>query len=83
MKELQSIVNYENFNPAVSPAFHTGCVSGATVFTGSCTAGSYNWSSTTNVLGYAWVVIFYLGDVSYVVKGAPLPVRAVRGGCVN
>jgi hypothetical protein len=39
VKELQSIVNYEVFEPAVSPAFDTDCP-GATVLTGSCTAAT-------------------------------------------
>src|SRR2546426_88035 len=47
VKELQSIVDYENFNPAVAPAFNNNCTAGATVTTGSCTAtpASDYWSS--------------------------------------
>ena len=41
VKELQSIVNYQNFSPAVSPAFNTNCGEGDTVLTGSCTAASF------------------------------------------
>ncbi len=47
VKELQSIVNYQFVNPTVSDAFKTPCVAGDTVLTGSCTAASSYWSSTT------------------------------------
>ena len=47
-KELQSIVNYENFNPAVSAdEFNTGCEPLCTVDACSCTAKSVFWSSTS------------------------------------
>jgi hypothetical protein len=38
VKGLQSIVNYQFRNPAVSDAFKTPCLLGATVTSGSCTA---------------------------------------------
>lgn len=81
VKELQSIVNYGPFIPAVSPEFNN-CVAGATVQTGSCTAASSHWSSTTFAgnPGNAWLVVFNTGNVLSVGKGNGLRVRAVRGG---
>ena len=81
IKELQSIVNYEVFAPAVSPAFNNNCVN-ATVLTGSCTAASDYWSSTTGAFGsdFAWVVGFSFGNVDAGGKGFSRRVRAVRGG---
>ena len=40
-RELPTIVNSQNFNPSVSPAFNTNCVANATVLTGSCTSSLY------------------------------------------
>lgn len=81
VKELQSIVNYEVFNPSVSTAFNTTCA-GATVLTGSCTAASGYWSSTTfaNGPGLAWGVNFFDGFLDGVDEFDNLRVRAVRGG---
>src|SRR5438477_8281896 len=47
VKELESIHNWQNFSPAVSPAFNNNCRSGCTVLTCSCTASSTYWWSTT------------------------------------
>lgn len=82
VKELQSIVNYENFNPSVSPAFHTGCIASCTVLTCSCTVSSFYWSSTTLAIGpsFAWGVNFDNGLVFNVGKTSSNFVRAVRGG---
>jgi len=82
VKELQSIVNYETFNPSVSAEFNTGCEANCTVTTCSCTAGSLYWSSTSVAASpaSAWVVFFFRGDVSFAGKSNALPVRAVRGG---
>jgi hypothetical protein len=83
VKELQSIVNYQNSIPAVSAAFNNNCVAGATVLTGSCTAGNHYWSSTTNADSpfLAMSVNFRFGHVFADDKGVfDLPVRAVRGG---
>jgi Protein of unknown function (DUF1566) len=82
VKELQSIVNYQLFNPAVSDAFKTPCAGGSTVLTGSCTVASGYWSSTTNADGSdsAWGVNFFNGLVGFGGKDDGLHVRAVRGG---
>ena len=72
----------ENFNPAVSDAFKTPCVAGDTVLTGSCTAASNYWSSTTFAFnpGIAWDVNFNFGSVNAFSKDFTGRVRAVRGG---
>jgi hypothetical protein len=86
IKELQSIVNYENANPAVSPAFNTACVAACTVLSCSCTAGSSCWASSSYVLSYlfgpafAWNVSFFDGSVNANNKSNVNFVRAVRGG---
>ena len=82
VKELQSIVNYENFNPSVSSAFNTSCSATCTVLTCSCTAASNYWSSSTsaNFPTLAWDVFFNFGLVSAVGKSNSIVVRAVRGG---
>jgi hypothetical protein len=77
-------VNLQNINPAISPAFNTGCAPGCTVLTCSCTAaaGARYWSSTAwrGNPGYAWWVAFFVGDVSGDNKTYNSVVRAVRGG---
>ena len=84
VKELQSIVNYQNFSLATSPAFNHGCAAGATVLTGSCTFMSAYWSSSSlagsTIVGLAWYVDFDLGSVSETFKASNFRVRAVRGG---
>ena len=82
VKELGSIVNYQVFNPSVSPAFNTGCVAACTVTTCSCTVSSVYWSSSSsagNPLG-AWSVSFDSGSVNSGLKTTNRFVRAVRGG---
>jgi len=84
VKELVSIVNYENVNPAVSPAFNNNCASGCTVLTCSCTRSSFYWSSTTGAPnpGGAWGIDFQFGDLiadNKTVNGNDA-IRAVRAG---
>jgi hypothetical protein len=80
IKELQSIVNYQNFNPAVSSEFNNNCVAACSVTTCSCTAAVAYWSSTSFAGGpsLAWGVNFIFGGVGG--KSGALRVRAVRGG---
>lgn len=82
VKELQSIANYQNFNPAVSAVFHTDCVANCTVTTCSCTAASFYWSSTSSAaaLSNAWLVNSRHGSMGSAAKAVALHVRAVRGG---
>jgi hypothetical protein len=81
MKELQGIVDYENADPAVSAAFNTGCASGCSVTTCSCTASFY-WSSTTNPFApeAAAGMGFTAGFSVTGLKSLTFGVRAVRGG---
>jgi len=86
VKELQSIVNYENDNPAVSSEFNTLCAAACTVLTCSCTGtASLYWSSSTFANGpaFAWFVDFFFGNVNASDKSSGVFVRAVRGGCVD
>ena len=82
VRELQSILNYARFNPSVSPEFYNGCVPGASVLTGSCTAFARYWASTTGARTptAAWAVWFDDGLAAEYFKISPLFVRAVRGG---
>jgi hypothetical protein len=82
VKELQSIVNFGEDIPAVSPAFHSGCTPGCTVLNCSCTTNNNSyWSATTYVAGaFAWHVNFKYGYVDVDSKANSYYVRAVRGG---
>jgi hypothetical protein len=83
VKELQSIINYQNAGPAVSAAFNANCASGCTVTTCSCTQSYIYWSSTTYQLSpfTEWFVSFYDGLVTSTNKSfSTFYVRAVRGG---
>ncbi|OLB05955.1 MAG: hypothetical protein DMD98_02895 [Candidatus Rokuibacteriota bacterium] len=83
VKELQSIVNYENFDPAVSPEFNNACTPGCNGLNCSCTTGSVEyWSSSTKAfVPDPWVVDFSDGSVPSGPKGRGTGhVRAVRGG---
>jgi Protein of unknown function (DUF1566) len=67
--ELQTIVDFSRYNPAIDTTFFPGTVS------------SLYWSSTTYAYysGYAWYVYFSSGYVSYDgIKAYVYPVRAVR-----
>jgi hypothetical protein len=86
VKELQSIVDYENFGPAVNAAFHNaqGCPRCTNVTLASCSCtylGGY-WSATTyfGKSGSAWGVSFVSGGLFEAVESAGSLVRAVRGG---
>lgn len=80
-KDLESIVDVEIYNPAVSAVFNNGCTPGCTVTTRSCTR-SYYWSSTTyrGYEGFAWYAYFFYSDVDTNTKSNGSYVRAVRGG---
>ncbi len=72
LRELQSLIDYENVNPAL-PSGHP--------FTNE-TSSAY-WSSTTfaSTPDYAWIVFFDYGVVRYLNKSrSDYYVRAVRGG---
>jgi hypothetical protein len=81
LNELQSLINLQNVNPAVSSAFNTSCMGGCTVTSCSCTQSNCYWSSSTyqNYPDNAWNVDFFDGYVGASGKGYFF-VRAVRGG---
>jgi len=86
IKELQSIVNYQNASPAVSAAFNTGCSVDCPVTTCSCTQSDFYWSSSSFSFSYilapnfAWSVYFGDGKDRSGGKQFSHYVRAVRGG---
>src|SRR5262245_39027332 len=83
VRELQSIVNYECFNPSVSPAFNTGCAASCTVLTCSCTAPASHWSSTISARSPAvawWYVGYSIGGAGVDGPTQKDRVRAVRSG---
>ena len=71
INELQSLVDFRRYDPAIDPSF-------------SNTDSSYYWSSTTDVDGtdsYAWVIDFSSGyTYSNSYKSSNYNVRALRGG---
>ena len=83
VKELQSIIDYENSGPAVATAFNNSCSSPCTVLTCSCTAAASDYWSSSSYLGdpsRAWLVDFNGGFVGVGDKTGHPRVRAVRGG---
>ena len=83
VKELQSIVDYGTFDPAVATAFNTNCSTGCTLTTCSCTQSGLYWSATTLAASpfFAWGVFFDQGLESFGFKVSnELYVRAVRSG---
>ncbi|MDD5016352.1 MAG: DUF1566 domain-containing protein [Atribacterota bacterium] len=68
VKELQSIVNYQNVGPAINTTYFPNAQS------------DYYWSSTTyaGYSVYAWLVYFNDGNVSFDYKFNPYQVRCVR-----
>ena len=80
-KELISILDLQNWNPALSSAFNTNCTPGCTVTSCNCTA-VLCWSSTTDAGDpiLAWLMDFFYGSVIFDYKSDSFFVRAVRGG---
>ena len=66
--ELQSIINYSNYDPAIDTAFFPD------------TQSFYYWSSSPRDTVYAWFVGFEEGIVSTQGKDSAAYLRAVRGG---
>lgn len=69
VKQLQSIVDFGEYAPAIDPAF------------AGETASTYHWSATSVISGptKAWIVEFLYGFVDSVSKANGYRVRAVRG----
>ena len=84
VRELMSIVNYENGVPAFSDVFNTGCVTGCALESCSWTDMEFYRSSTSlafvNSAINGWCVNFNDGTVSVIGKIFGRPVHAVRGG---
>jgi hypothetical protein len=82
VRELQTIVNFDHFEPSVSPAFNNGCVPGCTVLTCSCTGSASYWSSSTSMRDPRawWYVGFFIGGAGVDGPTQRDRVRAVRGG---
>jgi hypothetical protein len=73
IRELQSIVDYGKFLPAVASALNSGA--------SSCTQSNIYWSASSNTPDVTWAVFFAGGNVAQVSKdNGNLFVRAVRGG---
>ena len=72
VRELQSIVDYGRFSPAINPVFNNGL--------DSFTAASNYWPSTPDAANpsRAWVVVFSSGFVNIFDKSLTSRVRAVR-----
>jgi len=85
-RELESLVNAENYNPAVNTAFDTSCSAPCALTACSCTQSTNPltryWSSTgtSSGGGNAWYVGFYDGDLGSDGTAASNYVRAVRAG---
>ena len=90
VRELESLLDYQNVGPAVDPAFNTSCAADCMVTSCSCTQflqpqrggqGRY-WSSTTakSSPAGAWVVYFHAGGLNAFDKSIDnsFVVRAVR-----
>jgi len=81
--ELQGLIDYTQFAPAIDPVFYSACTPGCTVTACSCTTLDYYWSMTSSaeLSDNAWNVDFNTGYVSLFEKTLPaFFVRAVRGG---
>ncbi len=78
VREMQSLVHYGCYNPALPDTLGTGCGSGP--FTG--VQSYFYWSSTTeaDATAYAWVMYLDYGDVRTVAKSNTFYVWPVRGG---
>jgi hypothetical protein len=86
VRELQTIVDYENAGPAAGSPFHepatcTGCAD-VTLADCSCTDASAYWSSSSVAGGLdeAWNVLFDNGGINARSKTSIRRARAVRGG---
>jgi hypothetical protein len=80
VNELQSLVSYGTFAPAVSPAFHSGCVPWCTVLTCSCTRGDRHWSSSGAPGNALNTLLVDFSDGRVEEGDGDDQVRAVRGG---
>lgn len=84
VQELQSLIDYSRYNPALCNTFGTGHWTAGNPFTDVASgAGAFYWSSTTYVASpsfYAWRVSMYGGGADVDDKPVPHCVWPVRGG---
>ncbi len=80
VRELQSIVHYGFYNPAVPNTAGTGKWTSGNPFTG--VQSNYYWTSTTNAenTSNAWLVYLTNGSVGSIGKSTTFYVWPVRGG---
>ncbi len=80
VRELLSIVTYQNLLPTVAPAFDNHCSSGCDVTRCSCTFSGDTWTSTSEADSPSnqWFVDFQDGQVGAGLEHGSGPVRAVR-----
>ena len=82
VKELQSLVHFGVYNPAVPNTAGTGKWTSGNPFTGVLVSSDYYWSSSTSAAttGSAWYVNLYDGMVDNVAKSSNCSVWPVRNG---
>jgi len=80
VRELPSIVTYQNLIPTVAPAFDNRCSSGCDVTRCSCTFSGDTWTSTSETASPSkqWFVDFQDAQVGTGLEGGTGPARAVR-----
>jgi len=86
ISELQSIVDYREFDPASAPAFNADCRTsemgnpGCTLATCSCTAPCTYWSPSAyvNLPKHAWNIYFVDGSLGVSSETEGFCIRAVR-----
>ena len=85
VRELLSIVTYQNLLPTVAPAFDNRCSTGCSVTTCSCTFSGDTWTSTFEAASPSkqWFVDFQDGQVGTGLEGGTGPVRAVRDASIG
>jgi len=81
LRELATLPDYGELEPAAFDPFHVGCEPGCTVLTCSCTAPDGHWTSSTSREddSDAWRVHFFAGGIGAVAKTTAIAARAVRG----
>jgi hypothetical protein len=77
VKELEGIVDYGRFNPAIDPEYFPNTPSS---FTNTLLGAFWSGSSCANDSSYAWSVIFLLGHPYHYSRSNDYRVRLVRGG---
>src|SRR6266480_2000091 len=80
VRELLSIVTYQNLIPTVTPAFDNRCSSGCDVTRCSCTFSGDTWTSTSETASPSrqWFVDFQDAQVGAGLEGGTGPARAVQ-----